>query len=126
MLDIARKVLAILIALRGLTNFGKPFAPGAGFVMLGKLTHGLGATVVAPLVGLVILVYAWGLWQARPWARVLGVAFAIWATSNVVLFPLVEGLPARITPAMYGLFAIGGIVGPWLAVWLLGRSAPDR
>jgi len=36
MLDIARKVLAILIALRGLTNFGKPFAPGAGFVMLGK------------------------------------------------------------------------------------------
>jgi hypothetical protein len=126
MLDVARKVLAALIALRGITNFGKPFSPGAGFVMLGKLTHGFAATVVAPLVGLIIVLYAWGLWQARPWARPLGTAFAIWSTLNVVLFPFVEGLPARITPSMYGLFAVGGIVGPWLAVWLLGRGTPER
>jgi len=123
MLDIARKVLAVLIALRALTNFTKPF--GGGFVILGSLMHGFVSTVVvAPVVGLAMLVYAWGLWQARPWARPLAIAYAVWATLNVVLFPLVEGVPARFEPWMYGLFAVPGIVGPWLAVWLLGRVTP--
>lgn len=124
MLDIVRKTLAVLIALRGLTNFGKPF--GGGFVILGRLMHGFASTVVAPVIGLVMLVYAWGLWQARPWARPLAIAYAIWATLNVVLFPLVEGVPARFEPWMYALFAVPGIVGPWLAVWLLGRVTPVR
>ena len=126
MLDIVRKALAVLIALRGLTNFGKPFRQGAGFVAFGKLTHGVGATVVAPLVGLVIVVYAWGLWHKRPWARPLAVVFALWSTLNVLLFPLVEGVPSNITPALYALFAIGGIAGPWLAVWLLRADAAAR
>jgi hypothetical protein len=126
MLDIVRKALALLIGLRGLTNFGKPFSEHAGFVAFGKLTHGVGATVVAPLVGLAIVVYAWGLWQARPWARPLAVAFALWSTLNVLLFPLVEGLPPNVTPALYALFAIGGIAGPWLAVWLLRSDAAAR
>src|SRR5262245_13887780 len=119
MLDIVRKALAVLIGLRGLTNFGKPFSRGAGFVAFGKLTHGIGATVVAPLVGLVIVAYAWGLWKGRTWALPLGVAFALWSTVNVLLFPLVEGVPSNIAPSLYELFATGGIAGPWLAVWLL-------
>jgi hypothetical protein len=126
MLDIVRKALAVLIGLRGLTNFGKPFSQRAGFVAFGKLTHGVGATVVAPLVGLVIVVYAWGLWQKRPWARPLGVVFALWSTLNVLLFPLVEGVPSNIAPALYALFAIGGIAGPWLAVWLLRADTAAR
>ena len=122
MLDIVRKVLAVLIALRALTNFTKPFG---GFVVLGRLMQGFFSTVVvAPAMGLVMLVYAWGLWQARPWARPLAIAYAVWATLNVVLFPLVEGVPAQFEPWMYLLFAVPGIVGPWLAVWLLGRVTP--
>lgn len=126
MFEIVRRALAVLIGLRGVTNFGKPFSERAGFVAFGKLTHGLGATVVAPLVGVVIVLYAWGLWQARPWARPLGIAFALWSTLNVLLFPLVEGLPPHVTPGLYALFAIGGIVGPWLAVWLLRTNADAR
>jgi hypothetical protein len=92
-MDALRKLLAVLIALRGLTNFAKPF--GGGFVILGRLMHGgVATTVVAPVVGVVMLVYAYGLWQARSWALPLG---------------------------MYVLFAVPGIVAPWLAVWLLGR-----
>src|SRR5262249_61269125 len=123
MLDIVRKALAVLIGLRGVTNFGKPFRQGAGFVAFGKLTHGVGATVVALLVGLVIVVYAWALWQKRPWALPLGVAFAVWSTLNVLLFPLVEGVPSNIAPSLYEVFAIGGIAGPWLAVFLLRAPA---
>jgi hypothetical protein len=119
MRDVVRKLLAVLIAVRAATNFAKPF--GGGFVVLGRLMHGLAATVVAPLFGILMLIYAFGLWQARPWARPVGIAYAIWASLNVVLFPLVEGVPAQWAPAMYLVFAIPGIVAPWLAVWLLPR-----
>jgi hypothetical protein len=54
------------------------------------------------------------------------VAFALWSTLNVLLFPLVEGLPTNIAPALYALFAIGGIAGPWLAVWVLRAAAAAR
>ena len=122
MADGLRKLLAVLIALRGLTNFAKPFAPASGFVVLGKLMRGVASTVVAPLFGLAMLAFAYGLWSARPWARPLAVAYAVWATLNVVLFPVVEGIPAQFTPAMYLIFAIPGIVGPWLAAYLAPRS----
>jgi hypothetical protein len=117
----ARRIVALLIAIRGLTNFGKPFSEASGFVVLGHLLHGMATTVVAPVVGLLMLVYAWGLSVARPWALPLGVVYALWATVNVVAFPLVEGVPARFAPWMYVVFAVPGVVVPWLAVWLLTR-----
>jgi hypothetical protein len=122
MVDVARKVLAVLIALRALTNLGKPFGEGSGFVVLGRLLHGMASTIVAPLFGLAMLVYAYGLWYQRSWARPLGVAYAAWATVNVVLFPILEGVPAQFPAWTYVLFAVPGIVVPWLAVWLLGRT----
>jgi hypothetical protein len=121
-IDAARKVIAVLIALRALTNLGKPFGSGSGFVVLGRLFHGVASSVVAPLFGLVMLVYAYGLWRARRYARGLGIVYAVWSTVNIVLFPFVEGIPARFAPWMYALYAVPGIVGPWLAVWLLGKG----
>jgi hypothetical protein len=119
--NVARRIVAVLIALRAATNLGKPFGEGSGFVVLGHLLHGVANDVLAPLFGVGMLVYAWGLWHARAWAWPLGVAYAVWATANVVLFPLREGMPAQFSPWMYGVFAVPGIVVPWLAVWLLGR-----
>ena len=122
-MSVLRKAIAVLIALRGLTNLGKPFREGSRFVVLGRLRDGIATSVAAPLVGIAIVVYAWGLWRGRPWARLPAVVFAVWATLNVVLFPLFEPLPASLPRWSYALFAIPGIVGPWLAVWLLRR--PD-
>jgi hypothetical protein len=120
-MDVLRRVLAALIALRGLTNFAKPFR--GAFVIFGRLVEGgVVTTVVAPLVGAAMLVYAWGLWHARDWALPLAVVYAVWATLNVVLFPVIEGVPRQFEPWMYVLFAVPGIVAPWLAVWLLGRG----
>src|SRR5262245_32557620 len=117
-MDALRKLLAVLIALRGLTNFAKPFR--GEIVILGRLMSGTFATtVVAPLLGAAILVYAYGLWHARPWARSLAIAYAVWATINVVLFPILEGVPRQFAPWMYAIFAVPGVVAPWLAVWLL-------
>lgn len=119
-MDALRKLLAVLIALRALTDFAKPFS--GAFVIFGRLmSGGIATTVIAPLVGAVMLVYAYGLWHARAWARPLAVLYAVWATINVVLFPILEGVPKAFAPWMYVLFAVPGIVGPWLAVWLLAR-----
>ncbi len=118
-MDTLRKVLAILIVARSLTNFAKPFVAGSRFVMFGRLWGGVASTVVAPLFGLAMIAYAVGLWQARPWARPVAIAYAAWATVNVVLFPLLEGVPERFVPWMYVFFAVPGIAGPWLAVWTL-------
>jgi len=119
-MDVLRKILAVLIAVRALTNFAKPFR--GAFVIFGRLMQGgLATTVVAPLVGVAMLVYAYGLWLGRSWALPLGVAYAVWATLNVVLFWLIEGVPTQFTPWMYLFFAVPGIVGPWLAVWLLAQ-----
>jgi len=113
-----RQFVALLIALRALTNLGKPFRPGTMFVVLGRLRGGLAATVVAPLFGVAMLVYAWLLFRGHPAARPLAVLYALWATANVVLFPFREGVPPQFAPWMYLLFAIPGVVVPWLAVWL--------
>jgi len=91
-------------------------------VVFGRLMHGVWSTVVAPLLGVAILVYAWTLWQARPAARPLGVAYAIWSTVNVLLFPVLEAMPPSVTPAKYAVFAVAGIVGPWLAAWLATKG----
>ena len=69
--QLMRRIIAVLLVLRAATNFGKPFAPGSGFVVFGAMRRGLASTVVAPLFGIAMVVYAWGLWQNRPWARPL-------------------------------------------------------
>jgi hypothetical protein len=126
--DATRKLVALLIALRALTNLGKPFGAGSGFVVLGHLRHGAASSIAAPLFGVFMLVYAYGLWGARPYALPLGIAYAIWATLNIVLFPLVEGVPPQFAPALYVVYAVPGIAVPWLAVWLLRRrpSGPPK
>jgi hypothetical protein len=121
-----RRIVAVLIALRALTNFPKALRPDSAFVIFGRLYHGTATTVVAPLFGVAMLVLAWGLFQGRPWARAAAIAYAIWATLNVVLFPVVEGVPAEFAPWTYVVFAVPGIVVPWLAVWLAGRPAASR
>ena len=121
--NLLRKAIAILIVVRAATNFGKPFSATARFVVLGHLMGGLWTSLFAPLFGVAMLVYAFGLWHARPWARPLGIAYAVWATINVIAFPLIEGVPERFEPWMYAVFAVPGLLVPWLAVWLLGRPA---
>jgi hypothetical protein len=117
-----RKVIAALLALRALTNLAKPFGSGSGFVIAGELYHGAATTIVAPLVGVMMLVYAYGLWHARSFAWTLGTIYAMFATVNIIRFPLLEGIPAAYPPWTYIFYAIPGIAIPWLALWLLGKS----
>ena len=115
----ALRGLAILIALRGLGNMLKRFGTGSGLVVLGHLLPR--DTPLAPTLGVAMIVYAVGLWREAAWAFPLGVAYALFATANLLLFPTYTGLPPGIEPWMYGGYIVGGLALCWGAVWLLMR-----
>ena len=113
------RVFAILIALRALTDVLKPLGAGSGFVFFGKFLTGAACYVLAPIVGALMLVYAYGLWQLRRFALPLGIAYGVLVTINLAVFPLLQGLPPGFTVAAYAAFALIGLGVSWAAVWLL-------
>ena len=56
----------------------------------------------------------------------MGVLYALFVTANLVLFPIVTGLPPGIRPWMYGVYVAFGLAIVWVAVWLLGRARVVR
>jgi len=121
---IALRILAVLIALRGVGNLLKRFGAGSGLVFFGQLLPR--ETLLAPLLGLVMLVYACGLWRESTWALPLGIVYAVFATVNLLLFPFVTGLPQGVAPALYAVFVVGGVVMCWGAVRLLQKLRAAR
>lgn len=115
----ALRLCAILIALRALTDVFKPLGAGSGLVVGGVFLHGAAVTLLAPLVGAYMLVYACGLWQGRRFALAMGIAYALYASINVALFPVFQGLPGGFNVPAYVGFAVVGMAVPWAAVWLL-------
>ena len=112
------RALALLIAFRGVGNLLKRFGTGSGLVVFGHLWPR--DTLLAPVLGLLMIVYAYGLWREAAWALPLGVAYAVFATANLILFPVFTPMP-QIPLWLYGIYVIGGIAMTWGAVWLLLR-----
>ena len=116
----ALNVLAVLFAGRGVLNLLKRFRTGTGMVFFGHLLPP--ETLVAPLVGVSMILYAWGLWTRAAWAIPLGVAYAVFATANLLLFSVYNVMPERIPIWAYGIYVVGGIALSWGSVWLLLRE----
>jgi len=118
---VALRVVAALIGLRALTNVFKPFGAGSGLVFFGTLLSGTPNLILAPLLGVYMLIYAYGVWSLRRFALPMGIAYGVFVPINIALFPIVQGLPPNIGPVAYAGFALVGIGVPWLAVWLLAQ-----
>ena len=112
------RVFAVLIVLRALTNVFKPFSAG-GLVFFGAMLTGTANAILAPLLGIYMLIYAYGLWNTRRFALPMGFAYAIFVPINIGLFPLVHGLPPNVTGMEYLGFAVVGVGVTAGAVWLL-------
>jgi hypothetical protein len=110
-------VLAVLFAGRGIMNLLKRFGTGSGFVFFGRLLPP--DTLLAPSFGVAMIAYGWGLWRRAGWAIPLGVAYAMFATANLLLFPVYSTLPPAIAWWMYAVYVVGGIAMSWGSVWLL-------
>jgi hypothetical protein len=81
--------IAILFVLLAISDLMKPFhleGPTTGFVFLGHRTHGLANDILGPLFGIILLAYAYGIWQLRGYAIPLGFAYAAYVLANLLLF----------------------------------------
>jgi hypothetical protein len=123
-------ILALLLALMVISDFHKPFAhhPGEGFVFFGTRLAGTANTIVAPIFGIILAVYVYGIFAMRKFALPLGIFYAAYVILNMPLFILTyHGTPvmqehswAYLVP--YPFVAIGVSSG---AAWLLYRRKAD-
>jgi len=118
------RIIAVLLGLRGVGNILKSFGTGSGIVVLGRLLPPDG--LVAPALGVYMILLAACLWTARAIALPLGLAYATLVTLNVVLFPFATGLPPGVAPWMYMVYAVAGAGTAWAAVWLLVTTRRAR
>jgi hypothetical protein len=121
----ALTVAAVLFALLAVSNLLKPLQLGGaqtGFVFFGARLSGPANTIAGPLFAVVLAAYAVGIWQMRPWALPLGIAYALYVTANLVLFPMRTPQPPdvaagyRMFVVVYAVVALGV---SWGTVYLL-------
>jgi hypothetical protein len=127
---VALTILALLLALMAISNFGKPFShnPGVGFVFFGTRLSGLPNMVISPIFGIMLAVYVFGILAMRKFALPLGISYAAYVIINMPLFILKyhgtavmrEHSWAYLVP--YPFVAIGVSSG---AAWLLYRRQAD-
>jgi hypothetical protein len=81
---------AVLFAILALSNFSKPFHldPNAGFVFFGVKTHGIANAVLGPVFGLMLIVYAIGIWRMRRWVLPIAYAYAAYVILNLLLYSI--------------------------------------
>jgi hypothetical protein len=86
----ALTVFAVLFAVLAISNFLKPFHlnPGAGFVFLGTRLSGVADMIVAPIFGIILAVYAYGIFAMRKFALPIGIFYAAYVIINMPLFIL--------------------------------------
>lgn len=114
------RVCAVLIGVRGVVNLFKAAGAGDAMVAFGYMLPP--DSLLAPLIGAVMIALAVGLWTRRRWALPLAVGYAAFASLNIVLFPLVSGLHPPVTGVRYLVFAVAGLAITWGAVGLLRRE----
>jgi hypothetical protein len=123
----ALTIFALLFVLLAISNFLKPFHldPNAGFVFLGHKLTGTANAVMGPLFGILLLIYAYGIWTMRRYALPVAYIFAGWVVVNMVLFTMIN----RNAPQPSLLFAIGtlavGIGVPLATAIILSRRSAD-
>jgi hypothetical protein len=104
---------AVLFAMLAVSNFSKPFrlSPNAGFVFLGGKTHGMANVILGPAFGLILVVYAIGIWRMRRWVLPIAYAYAAYVILNLLLYTIRNagspGQPPRAFMLGYIVIAIG-------------------
>ena len=121
--------LAILFAILALTDILKPFhleGPTTGLVFFGKRLSGTPDAILAPILGIVLLTYAAGIWRMRRYALYFGYAYAIYVTINLVLFSARNPPPASQSEMIFGIvYIILALAFSWGTAILLSRRKVD-
>jgi hypothetical protein len=125
----ALTILAILFAILAMSDILKPFhLEGAttGLVFFGKRLSGTPDAILAPILGIVLLSYAAGIWRMRRYAMYLGYAYAIYVTANLVLYFARNPPPASHGEAIFGLiYIVFALAFSWGTAMLLSRRKAE-
>ncbi len=117
--------LAILFAILAATDILKPFhleGPTTGLVFFGQRLSGVPDAILGPILGLILLTYAAGIWRMRRYALYLGLAYAIYVTINLALYTATNPPPASRSEAIFGIvYSILALVFSWGTAILLNR-----
>jgi hypothetical protein len=111
-------IFTILFSLLAVSNLLKPFRLGSdetGFVLLGERLSGMANTIVGPLFGLFLALYAFAIWKRKRFAIPLGHAYATYVILNLILFQVKNVTPPGISYVIFGiiysLIAVGVSLG---------------
>ena len=108
---------AVLFAILALSNLLKPLHldPNAGFVFFGTKTHGLKNAILGPTFGILLVMYAIGIWRMRRWVMPIAYAYAVYVILNIFLYTVRNsrsiGKPSVFFMILYTAIAIGVSAG---------------
>lgn len=118
-------IFAIAFALMAISNFSKPFkmSPNVGFVFFGYKLTGIGNTIIAPIFGIILAVYAYGIWTMRRFALPIAYFYATYVILNLLMFTIRNSgsLPPLLGWIGYIIVAVGFSLGS--AIILTQRKA---
>ena len=110
--------IAILFTILAVTDILKPLkleGPTTGLVFFGTRQTGTNNMILGPLMGLILLFYAAGIWRMRRYAMILGWLYAVYVITNLVLYtqlnPPAKTQGEMIFGIVYMILAIGITVG---------------
>jgi hypothetical protein len=115
----AIKTFAVLLLLRGLSNFLKPLTDTVGFIFFGVELKGIANAILSPLFGVYMLATAYALWTRHRAAVPLAIGYAAYVSISMPLYNLFNPTPHTLGFALFTAFMIGM---PWGVVWLLRRG----
>ena len=108
-------IFAIGFALMAISNFSKPFkmSPNVGFVFFGYKLTGIGNTIVGPIFGIILAVYAYGIWTLRRFALPLAHFYATYVILNLLMFTIRNHseMPPLLGWIAYIIVAVGFSLG---------------
>jgi hypothetical protein len=112
-------VMAVLFVVLAISDFTKPLQyindPAVGgLVVLGHKFEGVAKNLLlGPIVGIFLLIYAYGIWKMRAWVLRLSFVYAFYVPANMVLFWSLHQLapPTVRFMVMYLFVSLTGSVG---------------
>ena len=115
---------AVLFSILALSNFSKPFHldPNAGFMFFGMKTHGLANAILGPAFGLMLVIYAVGIWRMRRWVLPIACAYAAYVILNLLLYSIrnagLHNQPSSLFMLGYIVIAIGVSAGSAILLYM--------
>ena len=121
--------LAVLFGILGVTDILKPFhLEGAttGLVFFGQRLSGTADAILGSALGIILLIYAAGIWRMRRYALYLGYVYAVYVTLNLVLYQVRNPPPATQTERIFGfVYVILALAFSWGTAIILSRRKAE-